>query len=186
VRTLRAAIITAALVALTGSGCIGATPLPPGPSAGATSGFLTYHDSTFGFRIEYPPDWSAQAGTEGTVATFLSSGATGGFASSVAVQAEGLSDPSQTLQRYADVWLSEQARSISGYRLVSSDPGVLSDRSAQRVTYTGQLGTIDLRWEAVLVVDRGRAFALTFVAAPNRFDGELATAEAIIQSFALD
>jgi hypothetical protein len=38
----------------------------------------------------------------------------------------------------------------------------------------------------VLVVDRGRAFALTFVAAPDRFDRELATAEAIIQSFALD
>ncbi|TMK77651.1 MAG: DUF1795 domain-containing protein [Actinobacteria bacterium] len=104
----------------------------------------------------------------------------------MSVLAQPLSDPSQTLDHFADVWLTEQARSIPGYHLVSSDPAVLADRTARRVVYTGQQGTTDLQWEAALTVDRGRAFVLVFVAAPDQFPTLHATAEGVIGSFAID
>jgi hypothetical protein len=184
VRTRRAVSFLILLVA--GSACVGASPVPPAPSAASGAGFLVFRDTSFGFRVGYPPDWATQAGTEGTVVTFLAPGPTAGARASVSVLAEPLSDPSQTLDRFADVWLTEQARSIPGYRLVSSDPAVLADRTARRVVYTGQQGTIDLQWEAALTVDRGRAFVLVFIAAPDQFPTLHATAEAIIGSFAID
>jgi hypothetical protein len=160
--------------------------VPPAPSAASSTGFLVFRDTSFGFRVGYPPDWSAQAGTEGTVVTFLTPGSTVGTRASVSVLAQPLSDPAQTLDHFADVWLTEQARSISGYHLVNSDPAVLADRTARRVVYTGQQGTIDLQWEAALTVDRGRAFVLVFVATPAQFPELHATVEAIIGSFAID
>ncbi len=135
----------------------------------------------------YPPDWGAQAGTEGTVITFLAPGASPGPRASVSVLAQPLPDPGQTLDRFVDVWLADQARSIPGYHLISSDPAVLAERTARRVSYAGQQGTAaDLRWEAVLTVDRGRAFVVVFLATPDQFSSLHATAEAVIGSFAID
>jgi hypothetical protein len=160
--------------------------VPLAPSAASSAGFLVFRDTSFGFRVGYPPNWEAQAGTEGTVITFLAPGSTAGARASVSVLAQPLSDPSQTLDRFADVWLAEQGRSIPGYHLISSDPAVLADRTARRVAYTGQQGTIDLQWEAALTIDRGRAFVLVFVATTDQFPALHAMAEAVIGSFAID
>ena len=77
--------------------------MPRAPSAASSAGFLVFRDTSFGFRVGYPPDWAAQSGTEGTVVTFLAPGSTAGARASVSVLAQPLSDPSQTLDHFADI-----------------------------------------------------------------------------------
>ena len=182
-RALRAAALS---IVFAGAACVGSSPVPPAPSAASSAGFLVFHDTSFGFRVGYPPDWSAQEGTEGTVITFLEPATGSGRPASVSVLAQPLADPSQSIGRFTDLWLAEQARSIPGYHLISSDPAVLAERTARRVEYSGQQGTVILQWEAVLTVDRARGFVVVFVATPDRFATLHATAEAVIDSFAID
>jgi hypothetical protein len=157
------------------------------PSPASTAGYLTYSDATYGFRIQYPRDWSEQAGAAGSVVAFVSqpSGQSGGFRDNVNVLVQDLADPSTSLQQYTDLSIRQAPDLIDGFKLVSSGPDVLAGRSAERVTYLGQSGNHDLKFEAIWLVERGRAYVITFTATRDTFDAVAPMAEAMIDSFRL-
>ena len=167
----------------------GATPSARSsePSAASTAGYLTYSDATYGFRIQYPPDWSEQAGTAGSVVAFLSQpqGPSDDFRDNVNVLVQDLPDPSTSLQQYTDLSIRQGPDVIDGFKLLSSGPSVLASRSAERVTYLGRPGGRDLKFEAVWLVEKGRAYVVTYTATPDTFDSLEPMAEAIIESFRL-
>jgi len=155
------------------------------PSPAGSEGYLTYVDSSSGFRIEYPPDWSAQSGPAGTgVALVAPSSGADGFRENVNVLVVDLPDPSTSLSQYTESSLRQARTSIEGFKLLRSGPATLADRSAERIIYLGNIGR-DLKFEAVWLVERGHAYVLTYTATPDSFARLEPTAEAIIASFTL-
>jgi len=156
------------------------------PSPPSTTGYLTYVNSSFGFRIKYPPDWSTQAGSAGAAIAFVSpaQGSSDSFRENVNVLVEDLADPSMSLGQYTDTSLRQAKTAIDAFRLLRSAPATLASRSAERVIYLGQIGR-DLKFESVWLVEKGRAYVVTYTATPDAFAGTEPTAEAVIGSFEL-
>jgi len=127
-------------------------------------------------------------GNVGAAVTFLSpsDGPDDRFRESVNVLVQDLPFSMMTLRQYTDTSLSQATGQIPDFTLLSSNPTLLADREAQRVIYRGQQAGYDLEWEQVWLVDRGRAYVVTLTAELSRFATIHATAEAVIQSFALD
>lgn len=157
------------------------------PSAASSAGYLTYVDSTYGFRIQYPPDWTESVGSAGAVVAFVSppQSAADDFKENVNVLVQNLPDPSMSLGQYTDLSLRQAGSIIDGFKLLASGPSTLAGRSAQRVMYLGQSGNHDLKFDAVWLVEKGRAYVLTYTATRDSFDAFRPTAEAIIESFSL-
>jgi hypothetical protein len=124
----------------------------------------------------------------GVAVTFLSpsDGPDDRFRESVQVLVQDLPFSTMTLRQYADTSLSQATSQIPDFTLLSSNPTLLADREAQRVIYRGQKGGYVLEWEQVWLVDRGRGYTVTLTAELSRFATVHATAEAVIESFALD
>ena len=124
----------------------------------------------------------------GAAVTFLSpsEGPDDRFRENVNVLVQDLPFSTMTLRQYTETSLSQATSQIPDLKLLSSNPTLLADREAQRVTYSGQQGGHFLEWEQVWLVDRGRAYVITLTAELSRFYTIHATAEAVIQSFALD
>jgi len=177
------------LAGLLGTACtLGANPsaITSLPSPASTAGYLTYVNSSFGFRIKYPPDWSPQAGSAGAAIAFVSpaQGSSDSFRENVNVLVEDLADPSMSLGQYTDTSLRQAKTAIDAFRLLRSGPATLASRSAERVIYLGQIGR-DLKFESVWLVEKGRAYVVTYTATPDAFAGTAPTAEAVIGSFEL-
>jgi hypothetical protein len=156
------------------------------PSPARSAGYLTYVDSSSGYRIKYPPDWSEQSGSAGNAIAFVSpaQNAADDFRENVNVVVGDLPDPSMSLRQYTDASLRQAKTTIDGFELLRSGPAALASRSAERATYLGHIGR-DLRFEAVWLVEKGRAYVLTYTATPDAFAHFEPTAEAIFESFQL-
>lgn len=180
----------ALLAGLLASSCgFGASPSARSslPSPASQAAYLTYGDSTYGFRIKYPPAWSEEVGTAGSVVAFLSpqQGGSDDFRDNLNVLVQDLPDPSTPLSEYTRLSLRQAPQIIDGFKLLTSGPSTLASRSAWRVTYLGQSGNHDLEFEAFWLVEKGRAYVLTFTAARAAFDAFEPTTEAMIDSFQL-
>lgn len=143
-------------------------------------------DAASGFRVGYPPDWSAEAGTGGAAVSFIGPGAgSGGGPESVTISVQDLADPSIGLDQFTGLLLTQYRQSIDSFRLLGRSRSTLADRTAERLEYTGQSGGAPTHWESAWLVERGRAYVVTYAAPPDRFEQAWPTAEAIIGSFAL-
>jgi eukaryotic-like serine/threonine-protein kinase len=177
-------VAATALLALLVAGCSEGSSSANSPT-GAASGFLTYSDSKYGFRISYPPDWAEQLGVAGTVVAFLSSSedSSDTFRENVNVGVEDLPNPGMTLDQFTAAALAQVEGLITNFTLVSKEATAVAGRFAERVVYTGQQGKFDLKWQQVWLIDKARAYVLTYTAEVPKFDEFLSVANAIIGTF---
>ncbi len=178
-RLLAPAIASCGLIA---AACGGASR-----TASAPSGYLTYRDAAWGFRISYPPDWSELVGVGGGVVTVASApeSADDPYQENVSVAAEDLPNPGVSLGQFTATSLTRARDAIAGFRLVSSGPATLAERPAWRVVYRGEANGVQLQWESVWLVQQGRAYSVTYAAQPSRYRAMLPVATTIIDSFQL-
>ena len=173
-------IATCCLITGACGGSVGGTPSAP-------SGYLTYRDAAWGFRISYPAHWSEQVGVEGAVVTVSSApeSADDPYRENVSVSAEDLPNPGVTLGQFTATSLTRAREKISGFRQVTAGPATLADRPAWRVVYRGEANGVPLQWESLWLVQQGRAYSVTYAAQPSRYAATLPVATAIIESFQL-
>jgi hypothetical protein len=175
-------------VLVTACGGEGAPPRASGtPSNQSTAGFKTYTDAANGFTIKYPPDWEEQQGPEGAAVTFLSprEDAADKFRENINVLIQSLPDPDMSLQEYTDLSTTQGPQLIEGFKVLDQDEISLSGHAATRVHYSGGISGNDFEWEAVWLVEGGKAYVITFTASPDRFSDYLERAQAALNSFQL-
>jgi len=107
------------------------------------------------------------------------------FRANLNVIVQDLADPSMPLSEYTRLSIRQGPQLIDGFKLLTSGPATLASRSAWRVTYLGRSGDRDLKFEAVWLVEKGKAYVLTFTSTRDAFDSYEPTAEAMFDSFRL-
>jgi hypothetical protein len=178
---LRASVVALLLAgAACGGGGGGDTTLSAGPLS-------TYTNADHGFRIDYPQGWTKVEGTGGAIVGFASPKEEAGddFQEAVTVTAEDLPSSSITLQQYTDAALGQVKKVITDFDLRESTDATVAGRPGHRIVYTGTQGQSKLEWQQLFTIVGDTAWILTFVAEASTYDRYVATAESIINSFAL-
>jgi hypothetical protein len=176
------------LVVGTACGGDGTSSGPSGtPSNEPTAGFKTYTDAGNGFTIKYPPDWEEQQSPEGAAVAFLApkEDTTDRFRENINVLIQSLPDPDMSLQEYTDLSTRQGPQLIEGFKVLDQDEISVGGHAANRVHYTGGISGNDFEWEAVWLVEGGKAYVITFTASPDRFSDYIERARAALNSFQL-
>jgi hypothetical protein len=146
-----------------GAGTVAATP---------TTNFLTYQNSTYGIKIQYPPDWLYKEGNRSnssvqTIVTFVSPNMV--TAPTVSVKSlVGLTIAVQRLpfyniplNTYTILNLNNLRKSQPGFHLLTSNYTTLAGgNAAHELTYTAATG---LKTLAVYMIKENKAFILEYI-----------------------
>jgi hypothetical protein len=98
---------------------------------------------------------------------------------------QSLPDPDMSLQDYTDLSTRQGPQLIEGFKVLDQEEISLGGHEARRVHYSGKVSGTALEWEAVWLVESGKAYVITFTASPERFSSYLGQARAALNSFRL-
>lgn len=148
----------------------------PTPSASPTN---TY-DSSKGFTIKYSADWSKpQEQQNGTLVLFLTP--TNNAAENLNVQVGNLS-ANQTLATLTKDITSE-AQSNDNFTQIEATNTTLAGLPGYKIVYTATVNGDQLKALQTWTVKDGKAYVITYKAAPSNYDTYASTAQQMIDSF---
>jgi hypothetical protein len=148
----------------------------PTPSASPTN---TY-DSSKGFTIKYSADWSKpQEQQNGTLVLFLTP--TNNAAENLNVQVGNLS-ANQTLATLTKDITSE-AQSNDNFTQIEATNTTLAGLPGYKIVYTATVNGDQLKALQTWTVKDGKAYVITYKAAPSNYDMYASTAQQMIDSF---
>jgi hypothetical protein len=153
--------------------------------------YLTFEDKKFGITIQYPSDWELDAEDSlpehslTKVMGFYSpkESDTDSFQESLVIKTERL-PTSLALNKAAEKLLSNDARSLPKFDLISSKPTVIKGSPAYSLIYTykdsdfGKIREMDL-----LVEKSNMMYVLEYNAKPANFDNYFPTIQKMINTF---
>ena len=149
------------------------------PSASPTK---TYN-SAKGFTIKYSSDWSnPQEQQNGNVVLFLTP--TNNVAENLNVQAANLSanDTLATLTRD----LTSSAQSNDNFKQIEATNTTLAGLPAYKIVFTATVDGAQLKVLQTWTVKDGKAYVITYKAAPSNYDTYASTAQQMIDSFQIE
>jgi eukaryotic-like serine/threonine-protein kinase len=157
-----------------------------------TSKFLTYQNSTYGIKIQYPSDWlykESNAGTRSvqTIVTFASpdsviapiNSTNSLVALTVAVQS--LPFHNLSLNAYTNLNVDNLRQAEPGFHLLASNDTTLAGGPAHKITYTFANG---VKTMAVYTIKENKAFILEYITGSEAtYPSYLPIAQKMIDSF---
>lgn len=152
-----------------------------------------YSNVALGITMEYPQNWGMTGNARNTLVEFAAPPDESGTSPAyVSLALQDLSINIQSLNDFTSLTLQQLPQTIGNYQLLSqSGAATLANNPAYVVVYTGNQGQASFEWletwTVVSVTASGnkRAYTITYWAEPNRYNDFLATAQAIINSFAI-
>lgn len=139
----------------------GALALPHGPTGPAPSSFT---DGLYGLSIR-PPRFSEPADGASVTRAFFAAPPSSNFAANVNVF---IQKRTTTLDEYLKTSAEEFER--LKFKMISETRGKVSGRDAVTVDYEGTLQGRELRWHAVVVVEKTRVIQVTCTALKTNFE----------------
>jgi eukaryotic-like serine/threonine-protein kinase len=154
---------------------------------------LTYENSTYGIRMQYPSDWhkedNVSAGSDNNsmlvdVVKFSSpsKNASDTFSESLDLKVDNISDIQPiTLAKYANNSIEDLRKD---FKIIQLDTNAsLSDNPAYKLVYTGVEQGVNLQAMLVLTIKGDKAYIISYNAEPTKFSHYLPTLQKMINSF---
>ncbi len=154
---------------------------------------LTYENSTYGMRIQYPSDWHKEENVSSSsdnnsmlidVVKFSSPSrnASDPFSESLDIKVDNISDiQPMTLAKYANNSIEDLRKD---FKIIELDTNArLSDNPAYKVVYSGVEEGVNLQAMLILTIKGDKAYIISYNSEPTRFSNYLPTLQKMINSF---
>lgn len=154
---------------------------------------LTYENSTYGVRMQYPSAWHKEENvTSGSdnnsmlvdVVKFSSpsKNASDTFSESLDLKVDNISDIQPiTLAKYANNTIEDLRKD---FKIIELDRNAsLSDNPAYKLVYTGVEEGVNLQALLILTIKGDKAYIISYNAEPTKFSYYLPTLQKMINSF---
>ncbi len=177
-KTMLLLVAAVMVVAVLTAGCtfnVGTTSPSPSPSASST---LTYN-STQGFAMKYPSDWTKDE-TNATLAVLFGL-PTNNKTENLNVQVLNLSS-SDSLSTLTDEGIAN-AQSYDNFTQIAANNTTLAGYPAYKIVFTATIDGNFVKVQQVWTVYEGKAYIITYKAAPANYDAYASTAQQMIDSF---
>lgn len=98
---------------------------------------------------------------------------------------QSLPDPDMSLQEYSELSTEQAPQLIQDFEVLDTVTTSVGGHEAGRVHYSGSISGNALEWQALWLVEGGKAYVITFTADPGSFSDYLAQAVPALNSFRL-
>ncbi|GAB4528865.1 MAG: hypothetical protein Tsb0014_10490 [Pleurocapsa sp.] len=180
---LKATVIGVITTALAGLGAWGLWSFSPSESIPLG----IYENSSQGFKISYPENWSQQNRedffTSGVIFISAFQNETDNFQERVSVFVETIS-PETSLAQYSEQSIAE-IKKLSDPNVGSPETTNLGENEARKVVYRGEENGQKVNRMQTWSVKEDKAYVITYTAVPEMYDTYLPTVEEMIESFEL-
>lgn len=166
------------MVAVLTAGCtfnVGTTSPSPPPSA------MNTYDSPKGFTIQYPSNWTKDE-TNATLAVLFGL-PTNNKTENLNVQVVNLTS-SESLDTLTDEGIAN-ALNYNNVTPISENNTTLAGQPAYKIVYTATISGDFVKVEQIWTVKDGKAYIITYKAAPANYDTYASTAQQMIDSFTI-
>ena len=151
---------------------------------------LTYENSTYGIRMQYPSEWHKENVSGGSdnnsmlvdVVKFSSpsKNTSDTFSESLDLRVDNVSQPI-TLAKYANNSIEDLRKD---FKIIELDTNAsLSDNPAYKLVYTGVEQGVNLQAMLILTIKGDKAYIISYNAEPTKFSNYLPTLQNMINSF---
>jgi hypothetical protein len=152
-----------------------------------STNFLTYSNSTYGIKIQYPPNWikqESQNQSSNDIVKFSSPGSAA--PASLAVIGGKPAPHSIPLQVYINTSIYVLRHSFDNFSLVESNTTTLGGFPAHKIVYTATIPSsgIEIKFMQILTIKDNKSLVITFGTLPANFSTYLPTIQQMIDSFA--
>jgi eukaryotic-like serine/threonine-protein kinase len=163
------------------------------PQVAHADKMLTYENSTYGIRMQYPSNWQKEenlsSGSDNNsmlvdVVKFISPTKNASDASSESfdLKIDNISDIKPiTLAKYANNSIEDLRKDFDIIKLDRN--ASLSNNPAYKLVYTGVEEGVDLQAMLILTIKDDKAYIISYNAEPTKFSYYLPTLEKMIDSF---
>jgi hypothetical protein len=172
---------------------VSASAQAPSQNTTGDGGMLVYQNSTYGIKMQYPPEWNV-TGFNNTAAA--STKLVAGFLSPIGVQSisdrnpesvvvgvENLSSGNMGLAPYTTIQLSLLSQATQDFNLLESRPTTLANNPAHQIVYTETVGPLKLKKMQVWTVKDGTAYLIVYGADELSYPSQLPTVRRMLDSF---
>jgi eukaryotic-like serine/threonine-protein kinase len=168
-------------------------PLSTDQRNGNDNKMLTYENSTYGIRMQYPSNWHKEenlsSGSDNNsmlvdVVKFSSptKNASDTFSESLDLKIDNISDIQPiTLAKYADNSIEDLTKDFDVIKLDRN--ASLSDNPAYKLVYNGVEEGVNLQAMLILTIKEDKAYIISYNAEPPKFSYYLPTLQKMINSF---
>ncbi len=179
-KTMLLLVAAVMVVAVLTAGCtfnVGTTSPSPSPSASPT---VTYN-STKGFSMKYPSNWTREEPTNGSIVVLFSV-PTNNNSENLNVQVYNASAGDTLSSLTPDILAG--IHNISNFTQIQAGNATLAGSPAYKVVYTASDDNGDfLKVTQIWTIYEGKEYLITYKAAPNNYDTYANTAQQMIDSF---
>jgi hypothetical protein len=158
-----------------------------GQQTTTTTNFLTYENSTYGIKAQYPSNWVKQENgtrqdTETDLVTFYPQSTNSN--ASLDISIDDISDEKgTTLAQYASNGITDLNQSLKNFKLDgSSTNSVLAGLPAYNSTYTYVDGTVVLKDMEIGAIKGTNVYIVTYEAGINEYNKYLPVIQKVIDS----
>lgn len=155
----------------------------------AMSGFSIYENSSFGFQIQYPQDWSKEEGTNNTIVTFKSpQGQNDKFIENVNILTEDVSQAKGiTLEDYeqAAVKIIRESSELKDFKQVESKAMTLSGVPGKAAAYTSMYvpNGLKLYTRQYFTIKNNMVYIITYTASQDNPSAFMDQVQKMVDSF---
>lgn len=150
---------------------------------------LTYDNSTYGIRMQYPSNWHKEENLSSSdnmlvdVVKFISpTKNTSNISESFDLKVDNISDiRPMTLAKYANNSIEDLEKDFDIVKLDKN--ATISNNPAYKLIYTGVGKGVNLEAVLILTIKDDRAYIINFIAEPAKFSYYLPILEKMIHSF---
>jgi len=154
---------------------------------------LTYENSTYGIRMQYPSEWHKEENVSGgsdnksmlvDVVRFSSpsKNTSDKFSESLDLRVDNISDIQPiTLAKYANNSIEDLRKD---FKIIQLDTNAsLSDNPAYKLVYSGVEQGVNLQAMIILTIKGDKAYTISYNSEPTKFTHYLPTLQKMINSF---
>jgi S1-C subfamily serine protease len=167
-----------------------------GPSSLSTAkeGLLSYENSTYGIRIQYPANWtkdeqdSNPADSVTNIITFYSplDSRVDEYSENLGVSVENLTDPNITLEQYTESLIANYNESLTDFKVIESNTNTtLGGNSAYKLVYTDKEDDINYKTMEIGALVGDKVYFIEYIAEENYYSKYFPTIQKIIESVEL-
>jgi hypothetical protein len=152
-----------------------------------STNFLTYSNSTYGIRIQYPSSWLKEESHNQTSNDIVKFSAPAAAAPASLNIVGGKPAPqSIPLAVYINASIYLLRHSFDNFSLIDSNATTLGDSPAQKIVYTARLPAsgIELKFMQIFTIKDSKSFVITFGSLPTIFSTYLPSIQKMVDSFA--
>ena len=149
-----------------------------------TPAFSLPQNVSHAYRMSYPSVWSkTSASALGADLAFVLPVSEGDiFAENLNLVIRPI-ESGTSLEKYSEDALKQIREQIADVAIVETSLWTLKGQPAFRVTFTGRMGTLRMKWMQVWTLKDSRAYILTYSSEEAHYEREIDAVESAIKSF---